>query len=192
MAGMDDTSGGHGGTTRRRVLQQIVGLGAGAALAGAVAEPARAVERVLQSSWRYCWRCRGLFYNGHQGTGVCTGGLGHDASLSRDYYLDYGPWPGERWQMGWRHCINCQGLAYGVANPGVCFAGGGPHDHTGSYLYMLRDYVNPPVNWQSNWFHCKNCQGLHYRNRPDLSSVCPAGGLRHTVVGSLIYLLDMR
>ena len=48
------------------------------------------------------------------------------------------------------------------------------------------------ITIQGPWRHCKNCQGLHYRNRPDLSSVCPAGGLRHTVVGSLIYLLDMR
>lgn len=143
-----------------------------------------------QDGWRYCHRCKGLFYSDSGArAGACPAGPGgHDASLSYHYALWHGLCSNEFLQEGWRWCRNCQGIAYGTNPRGLCPAGD-RHDHRGSYNYAMRTWYGGSENPQSGWVHCKRCQGLHYH--PTFESPfgwCPAGG-RHVADGSWPYLV---
>jgi hypothetical protein len=178
--------------TRRRLLWVATAVGVGVGVAAAAPSESAVAAPGTQPSWRYCKNCKGLFYNGHGGSGICTASSnGHNAQLSGNYFLEYDRAERPNWQRGWRHCINCQGLAFGDFPSGLCPAGG-RHDHTGSNDYIL--LFGPHTSQQPDWAHCKRCQGLHYD--PEITrSRCPAAnrdglpGNRHSREGSNNYKL---
>ncbi len=114
-----------------------------------------------QANWRWCRKCQGMVFGGHEG-GVCVKGGKHDLTQSADYVLQHGVAPAGH-QTNWRWCRKCDGLAYG-GGTGVCPAGGA-HDHSGSGDYALA-IDQPEAEGQPNWRWCAKCQALAYTGGP--------------------------
>ncbi|MER5263134.1 twin-arginine translocation signal domain-containing protein [Actinosynnema sp. NPDC002837] len=89
----------------------------------------------VQSNWRWCNRCQGLFFGGWAGR--CPLGGGHNWAGSSDYTVFVNDGVNVSKQAGWRSCSKCGGL-YFAGNPtaGVCPAGGG-HDPGASWQYVM-------------------------------------------------------
>jgi hypothetical protein len=188
--------------SRRSILRRGLLLGTGAVAAGAglvavTGSAALAQQRTMaaaapggQDEWRYCSRCKGMYYNGQQaGNGVCPAGGAHNPNLSGNYFLlhDYPPDPGKA-QNGWAYCRKCHGLAWGGAI-GVCPAPGRGHDYTDSFEYDPWTTASSDGSRQPGWRHCLNCQVLHYA--PVVAqSVCPHGG-QHVITGSAAYFINL-
>jgi hypothetical protein len=139
-----------------------------------------------QSEWRWCNKCQGLFFGGHQTSGCCPAGGGHNWEGSRNYTLNYASEIGTG-QSDWRFCHKCEGLFFGLGGGTQCPAGGG-HDLTGSADYRLQRF---PTAGQRGWRFCNRCYGLFYAGFRT-SGWCPrpgAGG--HNFGGSDEYSLSM-
>ncbi|NAZ76447.1 hypothetical protein GTQ99_13635 [Kineococcus sp. T13] len=135
----------------------------------------------LQSDWRWCSRCQGLFWGGGQPASVCPEGGAHapqPQSGSGDYSLPHGAPPDAGRQAGWRWCDRCQGLYYGPAvADSTCPAGGthAPAATSGSGDYALAINAAPAAGSQSGWRWCSRCQGLFWGGG-QAGSTCPEGG----------------
>jgi hypothetical protein len=135
----------------------------------------------LQSNWRWCSKCQGLFFGDGQPTSSCPGGGTHAdpaQSLSGNYSLPHNAPPSPSRQSEWRWCNKCQGLFYGpAATTSACPAGGthSPQAQSGSGNYSLPHNVPPSPDSQSDWRWCSKCQGLFFGDGQAASS-CPAGG----------------
>lgn len=146
-----------------------------------------ALDRTLQDGWRWCRRCKGLFYGPQPSR--CPAGGGHDATGSGAYFL-YHDQRGTSLEQSWRWCHKCQGLFYseGVAAGGACPVGG-LHDSAGSGSYgVLGDVTEKPEYqpcFQHKWRRCGRCRGLFHGEG---ASACSAGG-EHRAAGSTDYSL---
>jgi len=72
----------------------------------------------LQSDWRWCNKCQGLFYGPTVGASKCPAGGPHASpaqSGSANYSLPHGVAGDVSRQSEWRWCNKCQGLFYGPA-----------------------------------------------------------------------------
>ena len=94
-----------------------------------------------QHGWRYCQKCRGLFFGAHQTHGIvlhdqCPAGGQHDGSRSGDYSLvmDDPDAPG---QPGWRWCWKCDGLFYGPNQAQSRCPAGGQHEAGSATQYSV-------------------------------------------------------
>ena len=92
-----------------------------------------------QANWRYCRKCKGLFFAGN-GRGVCPAGGQHNVGTA-NYTLVYDRDPRTDHQANWRYCRKCGGLFFRPNGLGVCPKGGG-HDPSTSGNYSV-DYVDP-------------------------------------------------
>jgi len=85
-----------------------------------------------QGDWRWCSKCQGLFFGGHNTQGVCPADHAqHSAAGSGHYAVALGG-P----QQGWRWCHKCEGLFF-AENPskGVCPSDNQSHDASQSGVY---------------------------------------------------------
>jgi hypothetical protein len=83
----------------------------------------------LQTEWRYCDKCQGLFYGPGQPNSVCPTG-GRHAAPSNSYNYGLPLLIGTRYpglQEGWYYCSKCQGLFSILTPSSRCPAG---HEHT--------------------------------------------------------------
>ena len=155
--------------------------------AGSTASDAGAVDGgtqtlPLQSNWRWCNKCQGLFFGGDQAESNCPAGGTHAdpaQSGSGNYSLPHNAPPSPNRQSEWRWCNKCQGLFYGPgATMSSCPAGGihSPQAQSGSGNYSLPHNVPPRLDSQSNWRWCNKCQGLFFGGG-QAESNCPGGGM---------------
>jgi len=110
----------------------------------------------VQSNWRWCNKCQGLFFAGNGGQGVCPKGGGHSAAGSGNYKLSLNSGAG---QSGWRWCKKCQGLYFGGGGAGGKCPSGGAHDGGASGNYFV-DQNKPAA--QDNWRWCQVCAGMFF------------------------------
>jgi hypothetical protein len=191
------------GLSRRSLLRggvvagaSVLAVGAGLAVSG----EASATTWIFQAGWRWCSKCRGLFYALNGTMGRCPGGGGHDETLNGQpasfHYAIWGLEPGgsdsptQIFQPGWRWCSKCQGLAFGGnGGPGWCPAGQ-RHNHAGSLNYHIFHDVLPFPNEQVDWRWCPQCQGLFYGPHQG-SSWCPVNsGTRHVIGSPWSYMVQ--
>ena len=93
-----------------------------------------------QAAWRFCHKCRTLFFDGFPAKGVCPAGGGH-AAAGFTFYLPHehaGPNGG---QPDWRFCTKCNAMHWtgDPANLGLCPAGG-PHAAMGFNFFLPHDH----------------------------------------------------
>lgn len=75
----------------------------------------------MQTEWRWCKKCEGLFFTGNGTNGVCPAGEKHDPSESGQYAVQVAK---EGGQSGWRRCKKCEGLFFVDGDRrGTCPAG---------------------------------------------------------------------
>ena len=74
-----------------------------------------------QYDWRFCSKCKGLYWDGSANKGRCPAGKGH-AAQGFNFGLDLHK-PAGRSQSDWRFCQKCDGLFWS-GTKGSCAAGG--------------------------------------------------------------------
>ncbi len=151
--------------SRRQILKR-----SGILTAGAVAVATMGVvlsvpaEATTQGEWIYCTYCRGIFFDGYSGFGVCYGNNfgDHSTSGSLSYYFVTNE-PNSYGQHGWAFCKQCYLMHYSNAAPsGNCPVGVGVrHAVVGSGNYAV-EYTgnNGGPGGQLGWGFCGQCRGL--------------------------------
>ncbi len=151
-----------------------------------------------QSGWRWCNKCRGLYYAlttvplpvpvppyYMYSPGVCPAGGGHSSDGSGEYAFDLDAAPAAPHQDHWRWCFRCQGMFFARSpHSGHCPAGG-QHDSGHSGLYFALNGDGGP-DAQGGWRWCKGCEGLFHAGSQPQRGRCPAGG-KHDSAGSRPY-----
>lgn len=139
-----------------------------------------------QDQWRFCHKCHGLWFAGHDTAGRCPRGGGHSLDGSGNYALVDGVnFSGG--QPNWRFCQRCQGLWFsGAGGSGSCPAGGG-HSREGSGNYVLTG--DGGIDGQYGWRWCQYCSGLWFSDDGFVYGRCPKHGNAHSIVGSGSYVL---
>ena len=127
-----------------------------------------------QADWRFCGRCKGLFFDGTANKGVCPAGGSH-LHTGFNFDLPAGVAETATAQAGWQFCRKCFLMFFGAsANKGVCPAGTG-HDGTGSFNFVLPHDVPETDDAQAGWRFCDKCFAMFFDLGAD-KGVCPAHG----------------
>jgi len=188
--------------SRRGLLKSslVVGLGAtglaaaSTALTGGVARATNAAAYALtdkditvaftvQTAWRYCVKCRNIYYS-PEGGEYCAAGGTHTTTSQTIYEIpdeapDYNVASGSSslLQEPWRWCKNCSCLFWGNGESSSWCAAmpkTGNQNHDGSssgVYYMLYDSWTGITSLQPNWRYCYNCKDLYFGGDWS-SSVC--------------------
>ena len=90
----------------------------------------------VQSGWRSCPKCRGLYFAELPDAGACAGGGRHESTGSFAYTVEFDSPAADRVQHDWRSCFKCNCLYFGPFN-GECPAGGA-HDPQRSFNFAVR------------------------------------------------------
>ena len=98
-----------------------------------------------QKSWRWCYKCQGLFVGTNELASACPTGGGHDGSLSAAYSLrDSIVFPPNtpHSNTNWLRCNKCEALYSGQSATNRCpdAAGGLAHDGSSSRKYSMWQY----------------------------------------------------
>lgn len=139
-----------------------------------------------QSGWRYCFRCRSMFFNGFRLKGVCPAGGSHVAA-GFVFFLPH-EHPGLLGgQPEWRFCDKCYSLFWAgdQFNQGRCHDGGGHMFNPRSFNFFLpHDHSGPGLE---QWRCCSRCHVMFWDKETN-KGVCFAGS-RHQAAGNN-YILD--
>lgn len=140
-----------------------------------------------QFAWRYCGKCRTMFFDGYSYKGRCPVGEGHDA-FGFYFHLPYDVPPSGTAQGSWRFCGKCCAMFYdGYAEKGRCQMGGG-HAAQG-FVFVLPHSVPPSSTAQDGWRFCNKCCVMFYDGASDKGR-CAAGG-GHFAQGLMFVLPHM-
>lgn len=109
-------------------------------VAGTPAGPDTFANFGQQGGWRWCSKCQGLFFAGHNIHGVCPADQLPHITIGSGHYAVTRGGP----QQGWRWCHKCEGLFF-AANPshGVCPADSQTHDPSQSGVYGVGFELEP-------------------------------------------------
>jgi len=95
-----------------------------------------------QYDWRFCTKCKAMYWDGAPNKGRCPAGGGHLAQGFM-FGLNFSN-PGGSTQTEWRFCDKCFDLFWnGVSSKGVCAAGGG---HVAQGFVFAIPYTTGPVD----------------------------------------------
>ena len=84
-----------------------------------------------QGDWRFCGKCKVLFFNGYPDKGKCAGdGKGHDAA-GFNFFLYHDRPARSHEEPGWRFCDKCMALFSPASAKAVCPADQGGHRAAG-------------------------------------------------------------
>jgi hypothetical protein len=132
-------------------------------------------EAKIQSDWRWCEKCTGLFWTDNNPVGgVCPVGATHDRGPSSNYTLIIDD-PTAAGQHDWRWCEKCAGMFWAGDAPesGTCPAGGAHKRGVSDYAVLMD---KPNALGQNNWRWCHKCSGLFWTDDAPVGGRCPAGG----------------
>ena len=142
----------------------------------------------MQYNWRWCSKCKCLYFAGVNDRGKCKAGGSHEISGSSNYCLVLNQ-PEAPGQHDWRYCINCRGLFFGGGDNGICPKDGGPHEKNGSGDYCL-SLNQPDASGQHDWRYCNKCKGLFFSGGDN--GICPKDGGPHDENGSGDYSIEFQ
>jgi hypothetical protein len=177
--------------TRRSALQAGLALGV-IALAGRPETAAAAT----QSGWRFCTKCRGLFFQGsgssprkkkkgkkskaagNASLGVCPAGGTHAPRSDLNYVLHLATSLETNPQLfkNFQQCTKCRGLfSRDIELKGVCPTGGAhaSGDAPSSFFALWEGATVPGMD--DAWDQCSKCRGIFNYAGGNAGS-CPAGG----------------
>ena len=183
----DECCGESGGVSRRRVLKLAQGaLAASAPMALLGSMESAFAQTGDQGDWRFCNKCRAMFWNGIANKGNCPAGGGHVAQgFLFSVHYDSNKAGTHQLQYDWRFCQKCMSLFWdGSANKGRCSAGGG---HVAQGLMFGLDHQPPAGQHQRDWRFCDKCYSLFWDGGPEKGR-CPAGG-GHRAQGFMFHMI---
>jgi hypothetical protein len=139
----------------------------------------------MQLDWRYCQKCRVMFFDGYPQKGNCAAGGGHEAQ-GYMFALPHDMPEGPSSQSLWRYCENCHAMFFdGYPRKGVCPSNGGGHAAQG-YMFVLPHDAGPTGTAQADWRYCEKCHAMFFDGYPDKGR-CDAGG-GHSAQGMMFVL----
>ena len=95
-----------------------------------------------QYDWRFCTKCKAMYWDGAPNKGRCPAGGGHLAQ-GFNFGLNFNN-PGGSVQSEWRFCDKCYDLFWnGAAGKGACAAGGG---HVAQGFVFAIPYTTGPLD----------------------------------------------
>lgn len=128
-----------------------------------------------QSNWRFCVKCKSMFYDGTSHKGSCVAGGGHQAA-GYNFVLPHDVPETPNAQKDWEFCTKCYGMFFnGYPDKGNCPAGGGHQYHPTNYHFVLPHNIPGTQYAQTEWEFCVKCHGMFYNGYPDKGK-CPEGG----------------
>lgn len=140
----------------------------------------KAAVTPVQNAWRWCGKCRALYFKGIESKNVCAAGGVHD-DLGQygdgSGFLTIGlPYKDNQanLQDGWRQCKKCSALYFGESGYNSKCTAQGAHEHNGWKFKLLHD-ITPPSASQNGWRWCNKCGILHWAEGIPAGS-CAAGG----------------
>jgi hypothetical protein len=116
--------------------------------------------------WRFCEKCKCLFFAPGIEASDCAAGARHEFNpMSFNFELPHST-PGIAYQGDWRLCVRCAGLFFaGIPNKtGLCPAPVPPfHEAEESFFLQHTFNVNVPADprHQADWRFCINCFGMY-------------------------------
>jgi hypothetical protein len=132
-----------------------------------------------QSPWKFCDKCKILYWGPEQTSSVCPAGGTHGGSSS-NYTVFFNPTETDQnEQVGWQFCDKCKAMYFFAQNnqaSSVCPAGGTHGGPSSTYMMFLGQVAVTGFSSQVNWQFCDKCKGMYY-GPERTSSVCPAGGI---------------
>jgi RNA polymerase subunit RPABC4/transcription elongation factor Spt4 len=168
--------------SRRAAARVLVG----GAVGGALVLPRSVAAANPHTEFRFCKKCRGLWFSSVDSDGVCPAGGGHSLLNSHNYEVHYDIPAQPNLESDWRVCSNCRVLFWRSA--GIC-PGGAGHNGTNSPNFVLQYNTQPTNDQQGGWRYCPKCEGL-FRPKGRKRGVCPGGG-KHEVYRPYKYNLDI-
>jgi len=138
-----------------------------------------------QNNWRFCQKCRAMFWDGDANNkGRCTAGGSHEAQGFMFVLPFDGPETAQA-QREWRFCDKCRVMFWNgdPNNKGRC-AGGGAHNAQGLIFSLPHD---TPAPGQRDWRFCQKCRAMFWDGDPNNKGRCP-GGNAHEPQGFMFVL----
>ena len=141
-----------------------------------------------QSSWYFCTKCFGLFWDGNSDVkACCPKDGGAHAKGDFKYLLPHDIGEDATHTKNFAFCVNCAGLFYnGGTSRGAC-PKGGSHAPMG-YNFALPHDIGEDVRHQQSWRICEKCAGVFYDGSA-AKGVCPKGGAHSQTPGSRNFVL---
>jgi hypothetical protein len=136
-----------------------------------------------QQDWRFCVKCRVMFFDGDPANkGSCAAGGPH-VSAGFNFDVPHDVPETASAQGGWRFCQQCFAMFFDgdPAHKGACPATGGPHVAAGFAFVLPHDIPETPTD-QGAWRFCGKSMELFFDGDPNNKGVCDAGG-SHAAAG---------
>jgi hypothetical protein len=132
----------------------------------------------VQGDWRFCFKCRAMFFDGFSHKGLCPGGAGHNAQ-GLIFALPHSEPPTATTQVDWRFCDRCNAMFFAgdPNNQGRCPAGGAHHAQ--GFNFALPHSIPASSTAQGGWRFCDRCHAMFFAGDPNNQGLCPAGGAHH-------------
>ena len=125
-----------------------------------------------QSPWKFCDKCKILYWGPEQTSSVCPAGGTHGGGSS-NYTVYMNPTETDsNEQVGWHFCDKCKAM-YFVEAASVCPAGGTHGGPSANYMMFKGQVVVQGFSSQFNWQFCDKCKGMYYG--PEQTSKLPGG-----------------
>ena len=141
-----------------------------------------------QSPWKFCDKCKILYWGPEQTSSVCPAGGTHGGGSS-NYTVYMNPTETDsNEQVGWHFCDKCKAM-YFVEAASVCPAGGTHGGPSANYMMFKGQVVVQGFSSQFNWQFCDKCKGMYY-GPEQTSSSCPAGGTHGGPTGEYTMLFN--
>jgi hypothetical protein len=129
-----------------------------------------------QSPWKFCDKCKILYWGPEQTTSACPAGGTHGGGSSNyTVYMDPTLTDSNE-QTGWSFCGKCKAMYYGVEQSASACPKGGTHGGpSANYMMFVNRVTVTGFSSQFNWQFCDKCKGMYY-GPEQTSSRCPKGG----------------
>jgi hypothetical protein len=129
----------------------------------------------VQLDWRFCAKCRAMFFDGSPDKGRCPAGGGHNAQ-GLVFALPHSTPATATAQVDWRFCDRCHAMFWAgdPANQGSCPAGGAHHAQ--GLNFALPHSLPASATAQDAWRFCQRCRVMFWAGDPHNLGSCPAGG----------------
>lgn len=138
-----------------------------------------------QRNWRFCGKCKSLFWDGGDFKGVCPKDQTAHQRLGYEFVLAVEVGEDERSQTNWRFCAKCAGLYFdGYIDKGRCPKDGKGHQGAG-YHFSLGHGFSETSDRQPKWRFCSQCSILYYDGFDDKGTCpnAPPGRSGHNAAG---------
>ena len=142
-----------------------------------------------QPDWRFCAKCRVMFFDGDPTRKGNCAGTGVHVSMGFNFDLPHDVPETPTAQAAWRFCQQCMAMFFDgdPTHKGACPSTGGPHVAQGFIFVLPHDIPETPTD-QGFWRFCGKCMALFFDLDPTNKGICDADLRGHAAAGFVFVL----